>query len=68
MLYKIEEYLWRESFYFMARLFSHDLAMFEHVDRGTISQILSLFTFKKYKPEQTIDFSKGGIFLKGTNI
>ncbi len=49
----------------MARKFCQELAVFEHVDRAAMSQILSLMTFKKYKPDQTIDLTKGGIYLKG---
>jgi len=61
----IEEFLWRESFYFMTRLYSSDLVMFEPLDRATIPQILGQFTFKRYKPQESMDFTKGGIFLKG---
>ena len=49
----------------MTRLYSSDLVMFEPIDRATIPQILGQFIFKRYKPQDTIDFTKGGIFLKG---
>ena len=39
--------------------------MFDPVDRNTLSQIIGMFTFKRYKPGQTVDFTQGGIFLKG---
>lgn len=50
----------------MTRVYSTDLAMFEPIDRATIPQILGQFIFKRYKPQDTIDFTKGGIFLKGS--
>jgi len=61
----MNEYLWRESFFFLTKFYNEELEMFANVQPHVLLQIVNLFTFRKYKPHSKIDFTKGGIFLKG---
>jgi len=61
----MNEYLWKESFFFLTRYYNEELDMLSGADPHVLNQIVNFFTFKKYKPNSKIDFSKGGIFLKG---
>lgn len=64
--YTIEEYLYRESFYFFTRYFFGELKLFGSCNRHIINdQIVPTFEFKRYKVGAIIDMTNGGIFLKG---
>jgi len=58
--------VWKESFPFLIKHYSAELKPFTQVEQpALLKKIVGAFKFKKYKPDQIIDFSKGGIFLKG---
>ena len=65
---QFEEHVWRKSFYFMIKYYSNELRAFQNVDSHMLELIQDNLKFRKYKPGSVIDFSLGGIFLKGKPI
>jgi len=62
---KLNEFLWRESFYFFTRFCPQELYMFTNTEQDSLVQIVNTFTLKKYKPKSRVNITSGGIFLKG---
>ncbi len=66
MFQQIEEYLYKESFYFLCRYYPVELKLFAQTDKNLLNEnVVSTFQFKRYKVGSIIDMSTGGIFLKG---
>jgi len=62
---KLNEFLWRESFYFFTRFYVQELYMFASTEPDHLVQVVNTFALKKYKPKSRVNISSGGIFLKG---
>ncbi len=63
--FKLNEFLWRESFYFFTRFYTQELYMFSQTEQDSLVQIVNTFALKKYKPKSRVNITSGGIFLKG---
>jgi NhaP-type Na+/H+ or K+/H+ antiporter len=65
---KFEQYVWRRSFAFLIKHYSMELRQLANLDKTIVNMLAETFIFKKYRAGQTIEFVKGGIFLKGKAI
>lgn len=63
----MEEFTWRESFFFLTRLYTEELKMFSRFDRAKIKVILSELKFVTIKKGRTLDISHGAVFLRGNS-
>ena len=52
----------------MIKYYSNELRAFQNVDSHMLELIQDNLKFRKYKPGSVIDFTQGGIFLKGKSI
>ena len=62
---KLLEYVWKESMRVLTKMYAEELRPLSTLDNDSLNEIVTDSTFKKHKKNSIIDFSMGGVFLRG---